>query len=62
MSNRVAKGTNYRAHFTHIDNGFTHTVLRATNRYHNLGFRTFRKGVAPLTTVTITTPNLPARA
>ncbi len=44
MSNRVAKGTNYRAHFTHIDNGFTHTVLRATNRYHNLGFRTFRPG------------------
>lgn len=51
---RVAKGTNFRALFTHIHNGYPRTPQRATNRYWNLGFRTFRNARAPLTTVTTT--------
>lgn len=51
MSERVAKGTNFRAHFTHIHNGYPGTRQRATNTYRNLGFRTFRSARAPRTTV-----------
>lgn len=49
---RVAKGTNYRAHFTHHRNGYPSVPQRVTNQYRNLGFRTFR----PARTVTRETP------
>lgn len=48
---RVIKGTNFRAHFTHIHNGYPTGLRRATSTYENLGFRTFRPyRVSPMET------------
>lgn len=39
---RVIKGTNFRAHFTHIHNGYPTGFRRDDSTYTNLGFRVFR--------------------
>ena len=46
---QIAKGTSYHAHFTHTHIGFSNAFQRETNRYRNLGFRTFRNARASLT-------------
>lgn len=53
---RVVKGSNFRAHFIHVHNGYRNGRRQVASTYPNLGFRTFRNARATVTPTTMEHP------